>query len=83
MNTASLENRGTSWVLFIGVFVSMLLMVLLIVVINNTQIKLYDGTPYIQSLKLTLTERKNIEYFKSLLKRGTFDQWFTFIWLIL
>ena len=80
MNDASLEQRGATWSLFIGVSVSMILMVLLIVVTNNTQLKLYDGVPYLKALKDTLTERRNIEYFRSL---KTFDQYFTFAWLIL
>lgn len=80
MNTASLEHRGTSWTLFIGVAASMILMVLLIVVTNNTQLKLYDGVGYIEALRVTLTERQNIEYFNSL---QTFDQYFTFIWLLI
>mmetsp|Transcript_5973 Transcript_5973/g.5200 ORF Transcript_5973/g.5200 Transcript_5973/m.5200 type:complete len:279 (+) Transcript_5973:31-867(+) len=79
MNTASLEHRKSSWTLFIGVAISMILMVLLIVVTNNTQLKLYDGVPYIEALKRTLDERKVVEYFDSLKE---FDQYFTFIWLL-
>ncbi len=83
INEASLQHKGTSFHLFIGVCTSMLLMVLLIVVTNNTQIKLYDATPYFQSLKLTLMERKTKVYFQSIIQNKTFDSWFTFIWLLL
>ena len=80
MNKRSLEHRGTPFGLLVGVFMSMLLMVLLIVVIGNTTIKWYDGDGYLKAIKDTLTERTNEVYFKSL---TTFDQWFTFVWLIL
>merc|ERR1712147_266739 len=66
MNEKSLENTGTPWILFLGVYVSMILMVVLIVVTNNTQIKLYDGNGYVQSLYDTVMERKTNEYVQSL-----------------
>lgn len=80
MNEKSLMSEGTPWILFFGVYVSMILMVLLIVVTNNTQIKLYDGIGYVDSLYDTLVERKTKDYLQSLY---SFDELFTFWWMIL
>ena len=58
----------------------MIFCVLLIVVLPNTQIKLYDGNSYFVAIKKTLLERHIVEYLQTF---DTFDEYYSFIWMIL
>jgi len=79
-NEMSLEFSRNTIILFLGVSISMVLTVLLIVTINNTQIKLYDDEDYMNSLTKTLIERKIVGYTTNL---HTFDEIYSAIWLLL
>lgn len=79
MKNFSEQLRGKLFALYFGVFCSMILMVLLVVVVSNTQIKLYDGMPYIEALWETLNERHTGEYLAAL---DSFDDIFSFLWML-
>ena len=58
----------------------MLFCVLLIVVLPNTQIKFYNGKSYFKSLTKTLLERHIVDYLE---EWNSFDEYYSFIWMIL
>ena len=60
----------------------MLSIVLMVIVVYATQIKLYNGKGYISSFTESLIERSSADYLKSV-ANGTFDDKYTFIWLLL
>jgi len=81
-NKQSLEFSTRTFLIFLGCFLSMLSIVLMVIVVYATQMKLYDGEGFISSFVESINERSSATYFKSV-PNGTFDDKYTFIWLLL